>query len=243
MQGSSALGIPLWCRTLGDEPAEALAILSQDSVKHVDERRQSERAQDAAEWSGKLELGEQHDAPTPVARDWRPIAEDEPPTFSAPFLRHRGEQVPGLLIGERKQCQLFTSIKRGDEPRRPTAEPSAAGIEQNGPPEVRDARYARAHALSTLSGRTLPRPRLHLNAGELLRRHISYELGCTTVDSATDWPPRAQERAATFMYLSRACAFQRFCISAARYRVTAHVVYDYSAQRASSKCLLGRAPQ
>ena len=57
--------------------------------------------------------------------------------------------MPGFIIGERKQSQFFTSIKRGDDPRRPTAEPSAAGIEQNGPPEVRDARYARAHALST----------------------------------------------------------------------------------------------
>ncbi len=182
-EGPSALGIPPWRRTLGDEPAKALTILSQDSVKHVDERRQPEPAQDAAEWSGKLELGEQHDAPTPVARDWPPIAGDEPPTFGAPFLRHRGEQAPGLLIGERKQGQFFTSIKRGDDPRRPTAEPSAAGIEQNGPLEVRDARYARAHALSTLSRRTIPRPRLH-KADELLRHHISYELGRTTVDSA-----------------------------------------------------------
>ncbi len=64
-EGPSALGIPPWRRTLGDEPARALTILSQDPVKHVDERGQSERAQDAAEWSGKLELGEQHDAPPP----------------------------------------------------------------------------------------------------------------------------------------------------------------------------------
>ncbi len=63
----SALGIPPWCRTLGDEPAKALAILSQDPVKHVDERRQSERAQDPAQWSGELDLGEEHDAPTLVA--------------------------------------------------------------------------------------------------------------------------------------------------------------------------------
>ncbi len=63
-EGPSALGIPPWCRTLGDEPAKTLAILSQDPFKDVDERGQSERAKDAAEWSGELDLGEEHDAPT-----------------------------------------------------------------------------------------------------------------------------------------------------------------------------------
>ena len=83
-----ALGIPPWRRTLGDESAHALAILSQDPVKHVDERRQSQCAKDAAERSGELDLGEEHDAPTLVARDWRPIAAYKPPTFAAPILRH-----------------------------------------------------------------------------------------------------------------------------------------------------------
>ncbi len=143
-------GIPPWRRTLRDEPAKPLSIPSQDPVKHIHERRQSERTKEVAQWSGELDLGEEHDAPTLVARDCRPIAEYEPPTFAAPFLRHRGEQVPGLLIGERKQCQFFTSVKRGDDPRRPTAEPSAAGVEQNQAPGIRRARYARAHVLSKM---------------------------------------------------------------------------------------------
>ena len=128
-KGLSGLGIPPWCRTVGDEPAKALAILSQEPVKHVDERGQSERPKGTAEWPGQLDLDEEHDAPALIAGDWRPIAEYEPPTFAAPFLRHRGEQVPGLLIGQRKQCQPFAPVKRGDDPRRPTAKPSAAGIE------------------------------------------------------------------------------------------------------------------
>ena len=103
--------------------------MSHEPVKHVDERRQSERVKNAAERSGELDLGKEHDAATPVARDWRAIAEYEPPTFAAPFLGHGGEQAPGFLIGERKQCQFFASVERGDDPRRPTAEPSAAGIE------------------------------------------------------------------------------------------------------------------
>ena len=49
---ASALGIPPWCRTLGDEAAKALAILRQDPVKDVEERGQSKRPKDAAERSG-----------------------------------------------------------------------------------------------------------------------------------------------------------------------------------------------
>lgn len=59
------------------------------------------------------------------------IAEYKPPTFAAPLLGHRCEQAPRLRIGKRKQCEFLASVKRGDDPRRPTAKPSAARIEQN----------------------------------------------------------------------------------------------------------------
>jgi hypothetical protein len=167
-----ALGIPPWRRTLGDEPAKTLAILSHEPVKHVDERRQSERAKDASEGSGELDLGKEHEAPTSVARDWGTIAEYEPPAFAAPFLRHRSEQAPGLLIGERKQCQFFASVERGDDPRRPTAEPSAAGIEQDRARQVRGGRYARAHVLRPVRRKTMPRTCLWLKHDESLRHHI-----------------------------------------------------------------------
>jgi hypothetical protein len=100
-----------------------------------------------AERSGELDLSKEQDAPTPVARDWRAIAEYEPPTFAAPFLRHRGKQAAGLLIRERKQCQFCASVELGDDPRRPTAKPSAAGIEQNRARELRGGRYVRVHML------------------------------------------------------------------------------------------------
>jgi len=86
-------------------------------------------AQNAAERLGELDLSKEHDASTPVARAWRAIAEYEPPTFAASFLWYRGEQAPCLLIRQRKQCEFLASVKRGDDPRRPTAEPSAARIE------------------------------------------------------------------------------------------------------------------
>jgi hypothetical protein len=165
-----ALGIPPWRRTLGDEPAKTLAILSHEPVKHVDERRQSERAKDASERSGELDLGKEHEAPTSVARDWGTIAEYEPPAFAAPFLRHRSEQAPGLLIGERKQCQFFASVERGDDPRRPTAEPSAAGIEQDRARQVRGGRYAGVKVLGHFQ-KTMPRTYLCLKYDESPRPH------------------------------------------------------------------------
>jgi hypothetical protein len=132
-----ALGIPPWRRTLGDEPAKALAILGHQPVECVDDWRQSKRPQDAAERSGELDLSKEQDAPTPVARDWGAIAEYQPPTFAALFVWHRGEQAARLLIRERKQCEFLASVERGDDTRRPTAEPSAAGIEQNRARQVR----------------------------------------------------------------------------------------------------------
>jgi hypothetical protein len=133
----AASGIPPWRRTLRDKPAKALAILGHQPVECVDDWRQSKRPQDAAERSGELDLGNEHDAPTPVARDWRAIAEYEPPTFAAPFVWHRGEEATRLLIRERKQCEFLASVERSDDPRRPTAEPSAAGIEQHRARQVR----------------------------------------------------------------------------------------------------------
>lgn len=70
-----ALGIAPWRRTIGNEPAKALAIPSEQLVKCVDERRQSERAKDASERSGELDLGKEQEASTAVARDWRTIGE------------------------------------------------------------------------------------------------------------------------------------------------------------------------
>ncbi len=84
-----------------------------------------------AERSSELDSGKEHYACAPVSRHRCAIAENEPPTFATSFLGDRCEQEAGLLIRERKQRQFLTSVKRGDDPRRPTAESSAAGVEQN----------------------------------------------------------------------------------------------------------------
>ncbi len=130
-----------------------------------------------------MDLGKEHEGPTSVARDCGTIAEYEPPAFAAPFLRHRSEQAPGLLIGERKQCQFFASVERGDDPRRPTAEPSAAGIEQDRARQVRGGRYARAHVLRPVRRKTMPRTCLWIKHDESLRHQILYEPAPTRTDS------------------------------------------------------------
>ena len=55
--------------------------------------------------------------------------------------------MPGLFIRERKQCQFLVSVESGDDPRRPTTEPSAARIEQNRAREVKGGRYGGAQVL------------------------------------------------------------------------------------------------
>jgi hypothetical protein len=55
----------------------------------------------------------------------------------------------GLIIGERKQGQLVMSVELGDDPRRPTAKLSAAGIEENGTREM-PRRYSDFLPLTTM---------------------------------------------------------------------------------------------
>ena len=129
--------------------------------------RQSKHPQDAAERSGELDLSKEHDASARVARDWRAIAEYEPPTFAAPFLWHRGEQAPRLLIREPKQCEFLALVERGDDPRRPAAEPSAAGIEQNWARRVMGGPCAGVKVLGHFQ-KTIPRTRLYLKYDEPL---------------------------------------------------------------------------
>ena len=113
-----------------------LARFGQQLIYRIHERRQPERAQDAAERSGELDSRKEHDTSSPIARDGSAVAEYEPPTFSAFVLWDPSEQSVGLLIGEWKQCQFLASVKRSDDTRRPTAEPSAARVKQNRPREL-----------------------------------------------------------------------------------------------------------
>jgi hypothetical protein len=54
--GDGGGGLMLFAEVPGDEPPKGLAIPSHEPVKHVDERRQSERAKDASERSGEFRV-------------------------------------------------------------------------------------------------------------------------------------------------------------------------------------------
>jgi len=58
-----------------ERTGQAAAIPSHELVKRIDERRQSEHAKKAAERSGELELGKEHNTPASVTSDRRAIAE------------------------------------------------------------------------------------------------------------------------------------------------------------------------
>ena len=93
-------GIPSRRQAFRHEPAQVLPILGQELVTSVDQRRQSEGVQGPAERAGDREFEKEHDAATAVAGDWGAVPEDKPPAFAVVFLRHRREQLLGVLVGE-----------------------------------------------------------------------------------------------------------------------------------------------
>jgi hypothetical protein len=99
-----------------------------------------QRSDYASQRPGQPHLGEQRYAAASVAGDWRPVAQNEPPALVPRLLGYAREQATGLSIGERKQRQLLAPVEPGDDPRRPPAELSGAGIEENRSREARDRR-------------------------------------------------------------------------------------------------------
>lgn len=97
-----------------------------DPVQGVHQPRRSHGSQHSAERAGQPDLGKERHAPSAVARNECAVAEDEPPTLATLVLGHGREQLAGFLFRQRKQRQLFVPVERGDDPRRPTAELSAA---------------------------------------------------------------------------------------------------------------------
>jgi hypothetical protein len=105
-------------------------------VESVDERRGPKSSQHASERSSEPDLDEERDAASGVAGNGRPVSQDEPPAFVTCFFGDGSEEAAGLVVGQWQQRQLFASVERGDDPRRPPAELSGAGIEQNGAREL-----------------------------------------------------------------------------------------------------------
>ena len=109
-----------------------------EPVEPVDERRCVQRPQERAERPGETQLGEQKHAAAAVAWDGRLVWEDEPPARAAQVLGHRREQLGCLVLLEQNERQPFVPIEPGNDPRCPTAEPSAAVVEHYRPSSVVD---------------------------------------------------------------------------------------------------------
>jgi hypothetical protein len=95
-------------------------------VERVEDRGQSEHAQQPAERPRQLHLGKERETPAAVARDWRAVPKHDPPALAAPLLGNRHEQAIRLFVGLRKQREFLAAVEPGDDPRRPAAELSAA---------------------------------------------------------------------------------------------------------------------
>jgi hypothetical protein len=103
-----------------------------DLVQLVQQRRRSQSSQDSAERAGQPDRDEERLAPAVVSGKQAPVGKDEPPALATRLLGHGRKQMAGFLVGQREQRQLFVPVDRGDDPRRPPAELSGAGIEENG---------------------------------------------------------------------------------------------------------------
>jgi hypothetical protein len=113
-------------------------VAGYELVERVDERRDAQRPERACQGPGQPDLCEERDAAARVAGNRRPVATHEPPAFVPRVFGHGYEQAAGLVVCERQQSQLFVSVEPGDDTRRPPAEPSGAGIEQDRPRKRRD---------------------------------------------------------------------------------------------------------
>jgi hypothetical protein len=100
-------------------------------VELVDEHRGVDRSERASQRPGQPDFDEERHAATVVAGNQRPVREGEPPALVPRFPGYAGEQPAGLVVRERQQSQFFASVEPGDDTRRPPAELSGAGIEQN----------------------------------------------------------------------------------------------------------------
>jgi hypothetical protein len=83
------------------------------------------------ERAGQTQLEEERHASAAVTRSQRPVAPNEPPALGACLSGNGSEQTVGLGIREGEQREVLIPVEPRDDPRRPAAELSAAGVEEN----------------------------------------------------------------------------------------------------------------
>jgi hypothetical protein len=126
---------------VGDDTSEGCAMTSDEAVQTVEQSRR-QALEDARQSPRRLQLAGEVDEPGPVA-DEPPVGERETPAGGPVVLGKRREQVRRPLVAEAEIRQLIVAIERGDDPRRPAAEASVVGVDENGTNRVvRHTRYA-----------------------------------------------------------------------------------------------------
>jgi hypothetical protein len=198
-------------------------MASDQLVQRVDECRGAETLEQTAERAGQPHLGEEPCAPSAVTRYRGAVTQHQPPTAPSLGLGDGCEQTVGLRIGERKHRQFLAPVERGDEPRRPAAEPSAARVQQD-----RAWTVSRCRGRSVLvlchgrglchDGRAIARlrpPRRESPASHAARRHNGPRLRARRLPESA--PTHCS---ATAMRLERATAHEVTCKGHASVRVT-----------------------
>ena len=90
-----------------------------------------EDGKQAANPARHLDLLQESNAPTMPARDRDAIALYEPPGFCTLLFRDGSEQNGNQRISQGQESQIPPVIEPGDEPRRPTAEPSVIAEDEH----------------------------------------------------------------------------------------------------------------
>ena len=91
-----------------------------NTIERVHERREAETLQHPAERCQHADLTHDGHAGAGVPAQRRPVAQHEPPAFSALVLGYGGEQGAGPLVIQWKDGERVMPVERGGDPRRPT---------------------------------------------------------------------------------------------------------------------------
>jgi hypothetical protein len=123
--------------------------MTRDDVVQAVEQSRRQTREEAREGPRCLQHAGELDDAGPVA-DEPPVGEHEAPAGEPLPLGKRRDQVRGSLVAEAEIRQLVVAIERGDDPRRPAAEASVVGVEEDR--TKRGARHARYAAVGLPAG-------------------------------------------------------------------------------------------
>jgi hypothetical protein len=110
---------------------ETAPVTRYDLVEGVDDRRCVECPERACDWLRQPDFAQERCAAPGVTGDRSSVADDEPKAPESLIFGHVGEQAACLVIGQRKERNLFVLVELDDDTRRPPAELSGAVVEQD----------------------------------------------------------------------------------------------------------------